>query len=46
VLNLSKETQRVSIAVGDYSSALSNRRFSGGELELEPGGVEIFVEAA
>ncbi|MEN8503534.1 MULTISPECIES: Beta-galactosidase C-terminal domain [Paraburkholderia] len=45
VLNLSSQTKHVSIQGGDYVSALSDRRFTGGNLELEPGGVEIVAEA-
>ncbi|HVW50274.1 MAG TPA: beta-galactosidase trimerization domain-containing protein [Trinickia sp.] len=45
VLNLSKEVKQVRVPVGDYSSAFSNRRFSGGEIQLEPRGVEILVQA-
>lgn len=45
VLNLSKEMKRVCVPMGDYSTAFSKRRFSGGKLQLEPGGVEILVQA-
>jgi beta-galactosidase len=44
VLNLGKQTKLVSMPIGDYTSALTDRRFGGGNLELEPGGIEIFVE--
>lgn len=44
VLNLSKQRQQVSIPIGDYEHALSGRRFSGGDLELGLGDVEILVE--
>lgn len=44
VLNLSKEPKRVCIPNRDYTRALSDRHFAGGELALEPGGVEILVE--
>ena len=44
VLNLGKQARQASLPIGDYTSALTDRRFGGGSLELEPGGVEILVE--
>lgn len=45
VLNLGKQTKQLSMPAGDYTSALTDRRFGGGSLELEVGGVEILVES-
>ncbi|CAM2156319.1 Beta-galactosidase BgaA [Pararobbsia alpina] len=44
VLNLSKESKEVSLPVGEYVSALSDRRLPAGAIQLAPGAVEILVE--
>ncbi|WP_206957818.1 beta-galactosidase [Trinickia acidisoli] len=43
VLNLSKDVQTLSLPLRDCVSALSDRRFAGGDFELQPGAVEILV---
>ncbi|NRO95143.1 beta-galactosidase [Paraburkholderia sp. NMBU_R16] len=44
VLNLSKESKEVSIPIVNCVSALSGSSFSGGNVKLAPGGVEILVQ--
>ncbi|HEY3537166.1 MAG TPA: beta-galactosidase [Trinickia sp.] len=46
VLNLSKEPKEVSIALRNCVSALSGGSFSGGNMKLAPGGVEILVQVS
>lgn len=46
VLNLSKEPKEVSIPLRNCVSALSGGSFSGGNMKLAPGGVEILVQVS
>ncbi|MGN6808493.1 MAG: beta-galactosidase [Trinickia sp.] len=46
VLNLSKEPKEVSIPIRNCVRALSGGSFSGGNVKLAPGGVEILVQVS
>lgn len=44
VMNLSKESKRITLGDRECVSALSGKRLQGGRIELQPGDVEILVE--